>query len=345
MSFFRDNIEQMAAYVPGAQPPAGAEVIKLNTNENPYPPSPRVAEALATFDAETLRVYPDATAGVLRQAAAEAMDVPPGWILPGNGSDDAIMMIARAACAPRRLVACPVPTFTYYRTQAQVETAGPLEVPYGEDYALPVDALAESGAAVTFVANPNSPSGTAAPTEQLGELAERLSGLLVVDEAYVDFADETALGLVERCDNVIVLRTLSKGYSLAGLRVGFAVARPALLEALCKTKQIYNVGALPAALGAAALRDADWKDANVERVRAARAELTAGLRAMGWRVWDSQANFVLARPGGGDAAAVHAMLKDSGILVRYFQAPRLDDKLRITVGTDEQNAALLKALM
>ncbi|MBS3735259.1 MAG: histidinol-phosphate transaminase [Phycisphaerae bacterium] len=344
MSYVRHNIERMTPYVPGAQPPPGASVVKLNTNENPYPPSPRVAEALAGFEPAALRAYPDPTAGRLRNVAAEVLGVKPDWILPANGSDDAIMMIARAAGAPDREIAYATPTFTFYDTQARIEAAGPVEVPYGEDYALPVEALAAAGAAVTFVASPNSPSGTLAPTDQLAELAERSSGLLIVDEAYVDFADETALPLIERFENVVVLRTLSKGYSLAGLRVGFAVARPALLEQLAKTKQIYNVGALPAALAAAAMSDQAWKDANVAKVRAGRAELTNGLRQRGWRVWDSQANFLWTRPPEGNAAALHEALSARGILVRHFRGAGLDDKLRITVGTDEQNAVLLAAL-
>jgi len=168
--------------------------------------------------------------------------------------------------------------------------------------------------------------------------------LLVIDEAYVDFAETDALPLVRERENVVVLRTLSKGYSLAGLRVGFAVAQPAVLEGLSKTKQIYNVGALPAALAAASMRDQEWKNANAERIKASRADLTAGLERLGWRVWPSQANFVLARPPSGNAAEVHDALRRRGILVRHFATPRLADKLRITVGTPEENAALMEAV-
>lgn len=344
MNMFRPNIERMAAYVPGAQPPAGAKVVKLNTNENPYPPSPRMAEALRAFDADRLRLYPDAMATDFRRAAAEAVDVPPEWILPGNGSDDLIVLTCRAAADSTRPIAYPAPTFTFYETQGLVQDAGPVEVPFDEEYALPVDALAEANAAVTFLANPNSPSGTMAGIDELRELAGRLSGLLVIDEAYVDFAESDALPLVRERENVVVLRTLSKGYSLAGLRVGFAVAQPAVLEGLSKTKQIYNVGALPAALAAASMRDQEWKNANAERIRASRADLTAGLEQLGWRVWPSQANFVLARPPSGNAGEVHDALQRRGILVRHFDTPRLADKLRITVGTPEENAALMEAV-
>jgi histidinol-phosphate aminotransferase len=343
VTYFRDTIDALAPYVPGSQPAAGEQVIKLNTNEHPYPPSPRALEVLRSFDGGLLRLYPDPMASGFRRAAARLVGFDEDWILPGNGSDDLIMMICRAAAGGRRRIVYPVPTFTFYETQARIEAAGPTEVPFDDDYNLPIDALAAAEGAVTFVANPNSPSGTAATTAELAELAGRLAGLLVIDEAYVDFADDSAVALARR-ENVIVLRTLSKGYSLAGLRLGYAVARPAVLEGLVKTKQIYNVGALAAAVGTAAVEDEAWHKANVAKVRASRARLAEGLEGLGWRVWPSQANFVLARPPGGEAEGVYEALKARGVLVRYFKRPRLEDKLRITVGTDEQNAALLAAV-
>ena len=344
MTFFRDNIEAMTPYVPGEQPAAGEQVIKLNTNENPYPPSPAAMAAMRELDGDLLRRYPDAMATRFREVAAGVLGVPAAWILPGNGSDDLVTMIARACLAPGRPVVYPVPTFTFYETQALIEAAECVEAPFDEEYNLPVDALAEADGAVTLVANPNSPSGTAAPAGRLDELAARLTGLLVIDEAYVDFADGHALDLVGKRENVIVLRTLSKGYSLAGLRLGFGVAQPATLEGLLKTKAIYNVGAIPAAVGAAALADQDHKNANAEKIKASRADLTTRLRALGFRVLPSQSNFLLARPPDGDGGRVYLALKQRGILVRYYRTPRLRDQVRITIGTDEDNAALLHAL-
>lgn len=344
MGYFLDNIEAMAPYVPGEQPPPGRRVVKLNTNENPYPPSPAVLDALRTFDGDPLRRYPDAMAGALRQAVSEVLDVPRDWILPGNGSDDLIMMIARACVAPHRSVVYPTPTFEFYHTQARIEDARCVEVPLQEDFSLPVDALIEASGDVTFVANPNSPTGLAAPVDALAALADGLSGLLVIDEAYVDFADGDALDLARRFENVVILRTLSKGYSLAGLRVGWAVARPGLLSGLLKTKAIYNVGALPCRLGTAAVRDQDYKNQCADRVRASRDRLAGELGELGFTVWPSQANFLMVRPGDGDAGRVAANLKERGVLVRYYDKPRLGDKLRITVGTEEENRALLDAL-
>ncbi|MDY6913033.1 MAG: aminotransferase class I/II-fold pyridoxal phosphate-dependent enzyme, partial [Planctomycetota bacterium] len=283
MSYFRKNIDAMTAYVPGEQPAPGAKLIKLNTNENPYPPSLKAIRVLRGLTADGLRPYPDPTAGEFRLAVSEVLGVPADWVLPGNGSDDVITMIARACLAPGRKAVYPAPTFEFYPTQGRIEGAELVEVPFDDDFNLPVEQLLAAGGAVTFVASPNSPSGTSAPNEQLEQLAAGLDGVLVIDEAYVDFADNNALELVRRFDNVIVLRTLSKGYSLAGLRLGFGVACPSLLSGFLKTKAIYNVSAPAAAVGAAAMRDQDHKNACVEKIKASRVKLTGELEAMGFR--------------------------------------------------------------
>ena len=344
MSFFRKNIDALAGYVPGEQPAPGAKVVKLNTNENPYPPSPRAVAVLRELDVDLLRRYPHPYAQLARRAFSKAFSVPQERVLVGNGSDDLLTMILRSVAGPGRPVVYPTPTYVLYHTLAQIQDAPVVEVPFDDDYNLPLDELAAADGAVTLVASPNSPSGTSAETERLAELAGKLSGLLVGDEAYVDFADADALRLVGEFENVIVLRTLSKGYSLAGLRLGFAVARPEIIKGLAKVKDSYNVDVVACAVGAAALEDKAHKTANAGKVRASRAKLSAELERLGFRVWPSQANFLLARPPDGDAEAVYQFLKARGILVRYLQQPRLEDKLRITVGTDEQNAALIRAL-
>ena len=344
MSYFRDNVERMAAYVPGEQPAVGAEVIKLNTNENPYPPSPAAMAVLREFQGERLRLYPRPMADAFRAAAAKLHGVPGDWVLTGNGSDDLLTMIAYSCFERGRSVAYPVPTFTYYRTLADIQQAEAREVPFDDDFNLPIDGLSAAAAEVTFVASPNSPSGTGYSAEELDDLAGRLDGLLVIDEAYADFAEADAIGLAGSRENVIVLRTLSKGYSLAGLRAGYAVARPELLGGLGKVKGIYNVGAAGSLVAAAALADQSYKIACADKVKASRARLAATLAKLGWRVWPSQANFLLARPPAGDAGRIHGGLKARGILVRYFKQPDLQDKLRITVGTDRQNDELGKAL-
>jgi len=360
MTYFRQNINALSGYVPGEQPPPDAKVIKLNTNENPYPPSPEVLKVLQELQGELLRRYPDPMAGAFRQSASQVLGVPADWILVGNGSDDLLTMIIRACTEPGRQVVYPMPTYVLYRTLAQIQGAECMEVAYPEDYSLPVEQLIEAQGAVTFVASPNSPSGTVAPVELLDKLAAQLSGVLVIDEAYVDFAESDALELVKRHDNVIILRTLSKGYSLAGLRLGFGVANPALLEGLIKVKDSYNVDAVACAVGAVAIADQSHKNTNAQKIKASRTQMASALEQLGFQVWPSQANFLLVGVSGaateelaelspkelpeGNAEYLYEMLKQRGILVRYFKQPRLADKLRITVGTPEQNETLIKVL-
>ena len=344
MSRFRPAVERLAPYVPGEQPPDDAAVVKLNTNENPYPPSPRALEAIRTADPDALRRYPQPMADGFRRAAGDALGVDPDWILAGNGSDDLLTMLFRAVTGPGRPVAYATPTYVLYRTLAAMQEAPVMEARYDEAYAVPVDALVAARAALTIVAHPNSPSGTAATPDELAELAERTAGVVAIDEAYVAFADHDALDLVRRHDHVLVLRTLSKGHGLAGLRIGYGVGRPDLLAGLARVKDSYNVDALAARAGAAAIRDTDYTRSTVARIRASRDRLTARLNELGCRVWPSQANFVLVRPPGGDASRLHAALRADGILVRYFAEPGLDDKLRVTVGTDPQHDRLTAAL-
>ncbi len=345
MSYFKDNIDAMTAYVPGEQPKAGDGAVKMNTNENAYPPSPKVTEALREFNCDALQRYPDPMAREFSAVAAEVLGVPVEWILPGNGSDDIIVMISRACAGPGRRIVYPTPTFEFYFTQGAIEAAEVVEIPTDENFALPVDDIIQANGDVTFIANPNSPTGVTASIDDLRQLAGELDGLLVIDEAYADFAEVTAIALVSEFDNVIVLRTLSKGYSLAGLRLGFGVARSELLDGLMKTKAIYNVDAVSATLGAAAMRDQDYKNDCASRIIASRNKLAGDLEAIGFTVWDSQANFLMVRPpAGAEASDVCNNLKERMILVRYFDSKRLDDKLRITIGDEEQNKSLLNAL-
>jgi len=343
MSYFKDNIGSMSPYVPGEQPAGLSGVVKLNQNENPYPPSPKALKVMRDFDGESLRLYPDPMVGRFCQAVAEALSVPVDWVLPGDGSDDLIVMIARAAAGPGRTVAYPVPTFPFYQTQAQIEGSRCEAVPVTQDYRLPLEELANANAAVTFVANPNSPTGATASADELAWLAGKLDGLLVVDEAYADFADGHALDLVASCPNVIVLRTLSKGYSLAGLRVGFGIVPPKLMDSLIKTKAIYNVGPLPAAVGAAAIADQAHHMSCVNKICAQRVFLSHELEARGSKVWPSGGNFVMVSVPRGDGRAALEALKQRNVLVRYFDKDRMRDKLRISIGTEDDSRALLAA--
>jgi histidinol-phosphate aminotransferase len=349
MSYFRPAIDAMAGYVPGEQPKPGTKIIKLNTNENPYPPSPQAMAVLQNLDGEWLRRYPDPFARDFCSAVSDALGVPADWVIVGNGSDDVLNVLVRA-CAEgsERPIVYPTPTYVLYRTLAEMQPAQIIEIPYGENFELPMDALVAAQAAITFIASPNSPSGHVVPLEQLRELARRVKGVLAVDEAYVDFAAGSALPLVQEFENVMVLRTLSKGYSLAGLRMGFGVANPKLLEGLFKVKDSYNIDAIAIQVGTAAMRDQAYKNDCAAKVMASRSQLMVDLKQLGFAVRESHGNFLLATVPNdqrSDAETLYIALKERGILVRYFKQPGLADKLRITVGTAEQNQVLLEALV
>ncbi len=345
MNYFRPAIASMSGYTPGEQPKPGTPIIKLNTNENPYPPSPQALEVLRNLDSEWLRRYPDPYSRDFCNAVSEALRVPEDWIIVTNGSDDMLNILIRACAEGKeRQVVYPMPSYVLYRTLASLQGAEVREVNYPEDYQLPIAELVAANGAVTLIATPNSPSGHIVPLDDLRQLAKSVSGILAIDEAYVDFADYSALSLVKEFDNVIILRTLSKGYSLAGLRLGFGIANPNLLSTLFKVKDSYNVDAIAILVGAAAMRDQKHKNICIDKVKRSRGKLALDLREIGFKIRDSQGNFLLATPPDNQAADIYQSLKEQNILVRYFNSPGLDDKLRITIGTDQQNQKLLQAL-
>jgi histidinol-phosphate aminotransferase len=339
----RPVVERMHGYVPGEQPRHG-RAIKLNTNENPYPPAPGVMRAVAEAACADLRLYPDPTATALREAAARVYDLTPEQVLVGNGSDDLLTMLMRAAVGQDDVVVYPEPTYSLYDTLVAIQEGRSLTIPFPDDFTLP-PALVDAEGKLLIICNPNSPSGTFTPVSVIEELVREWRGIVVVDEAYVDFAPATALPLVRQYDNVVVLRTLSKSFSLAGMRIGLAFASPALLEQIAKVKDSYNVSRLAIVAGVAALEDYAWMQQNVAKIVATRGRLSDGLRERGYDVLPSAANFVLARRRGEDQGPVQRRLRDeSGIFVRHFATPRLADALRISVGTDDEIAALLAAL-
>ena len=253
-------------------------------------------------------------------------------------------VIIRACTGSDRSVVYPMPTYVLYRTLAALHPAAVVEISYPQDFKLPIEEIVAARGAVTFIASPNSPSGHIVPLDDLRELAQRLSGVLVIDEAYVDFAEYSALPLVREFENVIILRTLSKGYSLAGLRLGFGIANPKLLSGLFKVKDSYNIDAIASLVGAAAISDRAYKNECVQKIKRSREKLAIDLSNLGFNVVKSHGNFLLATPPQGNAEYLYLQLKARSILVRYFNQPRLEDKLRITVGTEEQNQTLLEAL-
>lgn len=343
MSYFRTNIERMSGYTPGEQPKDGI-YIKLNTNENPYPPSSGVLNAIKEAVNENLRLYPDPVATAARTKIAEILGTRPECVMTGNGSDDLLSIIIRSFAGEGDKVVFPYPSYMLYKTLAELQDGVACAVDFTEGYSLPEDFIVE-GAKVTFIANPNSPSGTMISPGKISKIASKIDGVLVVDEAYADFADDNCLSLVKQHDNILILRTLSKSYSLAGIRLGFCIAQEPLIQGLMKVKDSYNVDRLSIAAVIAALDDQKSMKAHTEKIKETRRYLTKSLQGMGFFVYPSQTNFVLARcMKGVSAHTLYQTLKARKILVRYFNLRRLDDCLRITIGTREEIDILLKHL-
>jgi len=344
MQYFRPEIEAMAGYIPGEQPQAG-KFIKLNTNENPYPPSPAVGRAIAAAVERGLGRYPDPLATAFRSRAAELFGVSPDWILCGNGSDDILTIVTRAFVGPGEKVRFPRPSYILYGTLAELQGATSEQVPFAADWSLS-DAFAApaAGLKLAMLPNPNSPSGTLIEPSRILELAERLPCPLLVDEAYVDFAHTHCIELVKRSEKIMVSRTLSKSYALAGLRFGFLVAQPHLIEQLVKVKDSYNCDALAIAGATAAIDDQRWLAETCGKIIATRQRLFEELRSLGLDVVSSEANFVWATHPSKPLRPIYEQLKSQRVLVRYMDYAGWGDGLRISVGTIEQIDALLTLL-
>jgi histidinol-phosphate aminotransferase len=342
----RPNVRAMSGYVPGEQPRDGA-FVKLNTNENPYPPSPRVFDALRdALTGDRLRRYPDPTGVQFRQTAGRVLGVDPDGVLIGNGSDDVLTIVTRAFVPEGGLIASPTPSYLLYRTLADLQGARFQTVPFKADWDLPESWPVEQ-AHLTFVANPNSPSGTMVGRKRLERLAAELKGPLVVDEAYADFADDNALALTKpngRSPGVIVSRTFSKYYSLAGIRFGFAVTDPAVVRELLKVKDSYNCDVLSLTAATAALEDQDYYRSLRAKILATRGRMTEALGRLGFVIPPSQANFVWCRRDDRPVKPLYEELKKRCILVRYMNYEGSGDGLRITVGTDVEADRLLEEL-
>ena len=343
--YLRPNIAAMAGYIPGEQPRDDG-TIKLNTNENPYPPSPRVLAALRKAINQSLRLYPEPLSDSLRSVAASIYGVKPENIIVGNGSDEILSMLMRCFVGSNDRVAFPTPTYSLYDTLIEIQEGERMAVDYPPDYSMP-ETLATAKAAVTFLCNPNSPSGTLLPLTEIEKLARAVAGILVVDEAYVDFAEDEAgssLPLIRACPNLVVLRTFSKSFSLAGMRIGLAFASDEIISGMMKVKDSYNLNRLSMVAATAALQDMPWMARNVGRIQRSRKTLTAGLEKLDYEVYPSHANFVLARKAGQNLQGVYRTLKQKKILLRYFDTPGLKDCLRITVGTPQEIQSLLREM-
>jgi len=342
----RPNIRDMAGYVPGYQPPDIASWIKLNTNENPYPPSPRVREAILAElgdDGAFLRTYPSASSAFLRQAAGELYGFDPSWIIMANGSDEVLNNLIRAFAAEGEEIAFVHPSYSYYATLAEIQGAKVRTFGLSDDYQINDFPQRYTGK-LLFLTSPNAPLGFAFPLAYIEELASRCDGMLVVDEAYADFAEANALDLVRRFDNVVITRTLSKSYALAGMRLGLAIARPEVIAALDKIRDHYNLDRLAQAACLAALQDQPYFRMRCSQVQETRIFFTQELRKLQYQVISSQGNFVFATPPDRNGRRVYDGLFERKILVRHFSDPLLAHGLRISIGTRQEMEQTLSAL-
>ena len=343
MITLRKNIAEMAGYVPGFQPEDAAAYIKLNTNENPYPPSPLVLDAIAKEAGEGLRRYPDAASRLAREEAGKLYGFDPSWIIMANGSDEVLNNLIRAFAGEGEEIAYVHPSYSYYGTLAEIQ--GAKVRTFGLTERFEPDGIPENyNCRLFFLTNPNAPLGFTYSQEYIADLAGRLSGVLVVDEAYADFAEENSLELVRSLDNVVVTRTFSKSYSLAGMRLGLAIARPEVIAALNKIRDHYNLDRLAQAAAAAALRDQEYFLSCVAKIKETRGWFSAELDKNGYHVIPSSGNYVFATPPDRDGARVYQGLYDRKILVRHFKDPKLAHGVRISIGTREEMERTVQAL-
>lgn len=337
----RKSIHALHAYVPGEQP-SSPDMIKLNTNENPYSPSPAVAEALVSLSCDRLRRYPDPACKALREEAAKLHQCSPGQIIFGNGSDELLALCLRAFVERDRKVGFFTPSYSLYPVIADIEDLTTCPTPLPADYGWTEPVV--DGCDIFFMTTPNAPTGTVYPKNNIIEFCDSYSGVVVLDEAYVDFADENCMDLARTRPNTVVCRTLSKSYALAGIRLGYLVGPVPLVEALYKIKDSYNVNMLTQHVGLAALRDREWFRLQVKKIKFTRDAAMQRLKDMNCTVFDSQANFIWFSPPGISAEELFTRLKERSIYVRYFAGAATGMYVRMTVGTDDEMDRTLEAI-
>ncbi len=344
--YWSDAVKNLTPYVPGEQPRI-ENLIKLNTNENPYPPSPKVLLALHNEANSGLRLYPDPDAGRLKKAIADFYRISADSVFVGNGSDEVLAHAFHALLKHDEPVLFPDVTYSFYPVYARLYDIDYETVPLDEHFGIRIEDYFRQNGGIIFP-NPNAPTGRVLETGAIERLLKaNPESVVVVDEAYIDFGGESAISLTERHPNLLVIQTLSKSRSLAGLRVGFAVGNPELIEALERIKNSFNsypLGRLAISGAVAAFEDREYFEATRKTVMISREKLNQGLEALGFSVLPSKANFVFATHPDHEASLVASILRENNIIVRHFRLPRIEQYLRITVGTDEQCAALLECL-
>ena len=337
------HVERLEAYTPGEQP-RDSSVIKLNTNENPYPPSPKVKECIASFDIDLLRLYPDPVFMEARELIAQIHSCSVNQIFVGNGSDEILALCSRAFVENDGSIGYFVPSYSLYPVLTDIRGVEKRPVKLNPDFTwnMPADYTAD----LFFITNPNAPTSMLHGKDVVAQFCSSFAGVVLVDEAYGDFADDDCMDLaIAECNcNTLVMRTLSKSFSLAGSRFGYVIGPENLITALYKIKDSYNMDMLTLKIGLAALSDLDYMRSNVDKIRASRAKMTDALISKGWMVCASQTNFIFARPPDGDAKRVFEELKQHRIYIRYFPGDDTGEFIRITVGSEEQCEVLMAAL-
>ncbi|GHB24831.1 histidinol-phosphate aminotransferase [Pseudovibrio japonicus] len=344
--FWSPIVQKLEPYTPGEQPKR-PPVIKLNTNENPWGPSPRVLKAIVSASDEALRLYPDPTATDLREGIASSLNLTSDHIFAGNGSDEVLAHAFHAFFSGKDAVLFPEITYAFYPTYCKLYSIKHQLIPLDDNFHLNPDDFRRACGGIVL-ANPNAPTGLAMPLDDIEAILKANPNVVVlVDEAYIDFGGASAVQLVPDYDNLLVVQTFSKSRSLAGVRVGFAVAQPHLIEGLQRVKDSFNsypLGRLSLAAGLAAWEDTEWFEKTRDMIIADREKLSASLRALDFTVLPSSANFIFVSHESIPAEHLHSELRKRGILVRHFPAKRIDNWLRISIGTTQECEALVKAL-
>lgn len=344
--FWNSNTRNLVPYVPGEQPKEN-DLIKLNTNENPYPPSPLAIERIKSLNTDLLRLYPNSDGEILKKAVADNYNISGQEVFAGNGSDDVLALLFKTFFDEKSYVAFPDITYSFYPVYCNLFQIPYVKVPVKEDFTIDLDSYPENATAIVF-ANPNAPTGLYIDKERIEKLLkERPDTLIVVDEAYIDFGGESCVPLISKYDNLLVVQTLSKSRSLAGLRIGFAIGNASLIEGLKRVKDSFNsypLDTMAQIAGEAALRDNDYFMETRNRIINTREWVKEELKALGLYVTDSRANFLFVRIPGISGPEALAKLRQHGILVRNFGTDRISDFLRITVGTDENMRKVVECI-
>lgn len=344
--FWSDKVWQLEPYVPGEQPKID-NLIKLNTNENPYGPSPEVLKVMGEQIGENLRLYPDPNAEVLKEAIAEFYQLATDMVFVGNGSDEVLAHIFQALLKKEKPLLCPDISYSFYPVYCGLYDVRCQIIPLREDFEIRIEDYFQNNGGILF-ANPNAPTGLLLALNEIERLLQKnKDSVVILDEAYIDFGGRSGVELIDRYDNLLVVQTLSKSRSLAGLRVGFALAQPNLIDALERVKNSFNsypLDRLAIYGGAAAMRDRQYFEETRNKIIATRENMISELRARDFAVLPSAANFVFTRNEQLDGTTLCSALRQKNILVRHFQKPRIEEFVRITVGTDQESEQLFKAL-